>query len=211
MAIKNDDLQKAVEASAILTMVDLIDLVDEILKAAAETMNLAPNAGIDTYRLPAKVNTFKNLFLYLVEIQDVLAGRDNAVLTKDWDVAKDGRLKLYKTFACGIHALRSYLLVEANKDVVSTKTIQEIATEVMAFGTSNAPDGLSDNGTKMWDYNFSKTNPRAKFSIQTILHFLKNDVERYNSLSDPEKLTSEIFSLPEDYKKVVAAPPSVAA
>jgi hypothetical protein len=138
--------------------------VDDKLTAAKQEFMLAPDPYIDTVRLPTTVVSLSTLFAYLRTIKGLLESRDNNVKNADWDVAKNGQLKLYKAFVCSIHALSNFL----DDAIVTTSALPAFVKEVAAHARTRPPAGLSVNGATMWTKFFEGDHPRTLATLATL-------------------------------------------
>jgi hypothetical protein len=138
--------------------------VDDKLSAAKQEFMLAPDPYVDTVRLPTTVVSLLTLLAYLRTIKGLLESRDNNVKNADWDVAKNGQLKLYKAFVCSIHALSNFL----DDATVTTSALPAFVKEVAAHARTRPPGGLSVNGVTMWTKFFEGDHPRTLATLATL-------------------------------------------
>jgi hypothetical protein len=134
------------------------------LKNAADEFNLAPDYWIDIKRIPATVTDLPTLLTYLRLLKDEISNPRA-------DTATSGRLKLYKLIVCMIHALNSYLATNPPFGVSAAVFV----TNAMAHGLANPPQGLSENGTKMWTATFDAANIRAQHCMALLVAFGDNE------------------------------------
>jgi len=144
------------------------------LAAAVEEFQLAPDALIDVKRLPPTVVNFQSLVDYLLTIKRKISDRPANTDNQSWEVAKRGELKLYKLFACGMHAVSGYLTQNPVPNLA--KDIQAVGNDVFVYGGTHAPDGLSASGVKLWKATFDSPAPRTHTCIRTVLFMLKHHV-----------------------------------
>jgi hypothetical protein len=140
------------------------------LSDAKSMFELAPDAFIDTARLPSSVVGLSTLVQYLKTIKDKLEKRDNATANKDWDVAKSGELRLYKLFACNIHALSDYITKGKPNYNLAPILFSDAAR---MYGKANPPDGLSLKGKTMWEKTYGDGQPRTAASMKTLVYLCK--------------------------------------
>jgi len=169
-------------AHRLKTFMDANSHVDSIsaeamqkLAAAVEEFQLAPDALIDVKRLPSSVVDFQTLVDYLLAIKKKISDRPAGTDNQNWEVAKSGELKLYKLFACGMHAVNGYLTQDPAPNL--GKDIQAVGNDVFAYGGTNAPDGLSSSGVTLWKATFDSPAPRTHTCLRTILFMLRHHVD----------------------------------
>jgi hypothetical protein len=143
------------------------DSIKQSLSEAKALFELAPDEYVDTGRLPNSVVSLSTLVDYLKTIKSELENRDNSVENKDWDVAKSGKLRLYKLFVCNIHALSSYV-TRGNPAYNVTSSI--FADAARTHGKANPPTGLSEKGKTMWDKTYGDNQPRTAASMKTLVY-----------------------------------------
>jgi hypothetical protein len=164
------------------------------LSDAKSMFELAPDAFIDTARLPSSVVSLSTLVQYLKTIKDKLEKRDNATANKDWDVAKSGELRLYKLFACNIHALSDY--ITKGKPDFSLAPIL-FADAARMYGKANPPDGLSLKGRTMWEKTYGDGQPRTAASMKTLVYLCKFESGTPTDRPTPSPVTDNTSPDPE--------------
>jgi hypothetical protein len=146
-----------------------------LLIAAKELFQLAPDAYIDVKRIPPNVRTIQGLFDYLQAIQAKIKTRPPGVSNQDYDVAQRGELKLYKLLVCAIHAIAAYLGQDFMPDL--ERPLNQIADDTIAHARTNAPAGLSQSGTTLWNATFSGAVPRTKACVNIVYYLLSRNSE----------------------------------
>jgi hypothetical protein len=151
--------------------------VTKELTDAVSDFDLAPDPFIETARLPSGVIDLKSLIDYLKSVKLKLSKRENGVATVDWDVAKSGELRLYKVFACCIHALAGYLAGQVDW----TLEFKEFVNVVVSHGRVNPPENLSQSGQTMWTKTFEQPCPRTIASMTTLVYLCSASTLSYQS------------------------------
>lgn len=164
------------------------DDILEILAQGADDFALGPDEFVDVLRLPKSVISLPTLMDHLLSIKAQLGSRDNKISTEDWDVAKRGDLRLYKMFACAIHALNDYLQTSPDFGL----SIMNFAEQAVAYGRVHPPPGLAKGGLKMWTSNFEAPCPRLISCMATLVFFCKSngisdDSDDDNAMPDLDK------------------------
>jgi hypothetical protein len=161
----------------------LPDHVLDMLIEAKKAFELAPDESIDIGRLPPNITDFETLVTYLKTIKDRIGNRPSGVKNEDWELAKSGELKIYKLFVCCIHAVNSYVNNVSNFD--GTKRLDDVTTDVINNAPTAAPEGLSENGRKLWAATFSGAVPRTRAVMKTLIYLLHERGQRPAVLSPP--------------------------
>jgi hypothetical protein len=144
---------------------NLSTAVRDAVRNAVAKFPLAPDESADVKRLPTTVTSFTSLVTHLEAIQNKIKSRDNKVKTEDWDVAKSGDLKLYKLTVCCIHALSTYLSGTPNY----TLTPAGFKDACLTSARANAPEGMSQKATTLWNKTFEVGNPRVAVLMIVII------------------------------------------
>lgn len=152
---------------------DLLPHVRQILLDAVVEFQLAPDDLVDTGRLPSTVIDLNSLVSYLGQIKDEISRRDSSVATKDWEAAKQGRLRLYKVFVCAIHALAGYMSNGFNEDA----SLSKHASQAVAYAKAHPPERLSTSGQTLWTKTFDDNSARAAGAIRTLLYLATQTAE----------------------------------
>jgi len=147
------------------------DAVKATLSDAVLKFNLAPDLFVDIGRLPPKVTDFATLVAFLGEIQDLLSKKDNKTKNEDWEVAKDGRLRLYKLYVCCIHALHAYVTTATPPSYAVTP--RAMATNTCNHARSNVPEDLGGKAKILWEKTFASGNPRTVKVMLSVIYFLR--------------------------------------
>jgi hypothetical protein len=155
---------------------------DETLQKLADASTefaLAPDEFIDVGRLPPAVQTLDALIDHLKTIKVKLLGRDAEVLNKNWDVAKEGSLRLYKLFACCIAALQIYVSQTPYPSTVVTMGV--FAENCCAHARIDKPPGLANKGAKLWEKTFEQGTSRTLAVMKALIFFCVRDTEEAES------------------------------
>jgi len=159
-----------------------ISLNADSVKAVTDSLvefNLQADDAIDVKRLPREVINLKTFLDHLRGIKrtieaDNLAGnsytrdRQGHIEGNRPSYMLDGSLKQYKLGVCCLHGIGAWRA--ANSQFSGSLTAHVDA--VVLHATSNAPTGLGQGGTKLWNSTFSAAASRTKMFLALILGFM---------------------------------------